>query len=84
MMKAAKKSYFFATTASTELHPEQAFRLIKQLTTPRSESLNGRNLTFISDDFALFSANKISQIHSNLDAELICTQEIEISIALLL
>lgn len=81
-MKAAKKSYLFAIIASADWHPAQAFRLTGQVTSPRSESLNVSDLTFISDNFALFSANKISQIHSNLEAELICAQEVEVSAAL--
>lgn len=67
---AAKKFYFSPIIVLAEWHPAHLLRLIKQLTIPRSESLNIYGLAFGSDIFIWCFVEKISKIHFNLDTGL--------------
>lgn len=70
----AKTCHFWVTIASAELYPAQLFRLIQQLITPWGESENVSELAFNCDIFQWFFADKIFQIRSKLDTNLISSQ----------
>lgn len=69
-MIAVKKTFFSTTMMSAESHPTQLFKVIHDLITPKSDPTSDENLVPSYDVFGRHFVNKISLIHSNLEASL--------------